>query len=182
MSKSMKWIVAGLALSLAANVFFIGFGLGKRVLGPNREQVSGPPPDAGLNVRSLNKYLSEEEKTAARDLLTENRQKLREKSKQIHQNERLIRGLLTADTVDPNKLSALLDSHEKLMSETRSTTRRLVLEFVAKLDVETRRAVAEDLFKPHRRRPLNGGGRPPRAARSRDGGPGFDRPPPPDDF
>ncbi len=180
MSKSMKWIVAGLTLSLAANVFFVGFAIGKRVLGPSRQQLSGPPSDAGLNVRSLNQYLSQEEKTAARELLAENRRTLREKTSQIRRNERQIRDLLVADTVDSVQLSGLLDSHEKLMSETRLTTRRLVLEFVATLDVETRRAVAEDLFKPPRRRP--GGGRPPRGSGSRDGEPGSDRPPPPDEF
>lgn len=181
-NKFMKWMVVGLALSLAINVFFIGFAIGKRVLGPSQEQSSVPPPDAGLNVRSLNQYLSQEEKTAARNLLSENRRNLREKANKIRQNESRIRSLLIADTVDPDTLSTLLDSHETLMSETRSTTRRLVLEFVATLDVETRRAVAEDLFKPPRRRPANGGGHPPRGPRGRDDGPGFDRPPPPDDF
>jgi len=182
MSKLMKWMVAGLALSLAANVFFIGFAIGKRVLGPGREQLSGPPPDAGLNVRSLNQYLSQEEKTAARELLAENRRTLREKAIQIRENERQIRRFLVAGTIDPDELSKLLDRHEKLISETRLTTRRLVLEFVATLDVETRRAVAEDLFKPPRRRPPNDGSRPPRGSRGRDGGPGFERPPPPDEF
>jgi len=180
MSKSMKWIVGALALSLATNVFFIGFAIGKRVLGPGGQQMSGPPPDAGLNVRSLNQYLSQEEKTAARELLAENRRTLREKAKQIRRNEREIRRLLVAETIDSDQLSKLLDSHAKLMSETRLTTRRLVLEFVATLDVETRRAVAEDLFKPPRRRP--GVGRPPRAPGSPDGEPGFDRSPPPDEF
>ncbi len=179
MSKSMKWIVAGLALSLATNVFFIGFAIGKRVLGPDVGRIAGPPPGAGLNMRALGQYLSEDDKNAAQKLLRDNRRLLREKSGLVRQNQRQIRELLTAETIDYEQLTRLLDQHDKQVAETHLATRRLVLEFVATLDLETRRAVAEDLFKPRRPPPRNGGDRRPRR---RDGPRGGDRPPPPGEF
>jgi len=179
MSKSMKWIVAGLVLSLATNVFFIGFSIGKRVLGHDSSRSAGPPPDAGLNMRALGQYLSTDEKKSVRKILRDNRRLLREKSGLIRRNQRQIRELLTSETVKSSELIQLLDQHDSLVSETHRHTRRLVLEFVATLDHETRRAVAEDLFKPRRRPPQNGGDR---RSRRRDGSRDGDRPPPPDDF
>jgi len=157
MSRTMKWIVAGLALSLAANVFFVGFAIGKRVIGP--EPIHGGPPGVygGLNMRTLGRYLSPAEKEAARELLKNSRRNLRENAGLIRRSERQLRSLLLAEKVDPQEVARALDAHEKLVSETHLANRRLVLEFVATLDVETRRAVANDLFKP-RRRPLHNGG------------------------
>lgn len=182
MSKSMKWIVAGLVLSLAANVFFIGFTVGKRVFGPDTARVAGPPPDGGLNMRALGQYLSADDKEAAQKLLGDNRRLLREKSVQVRQNQRQIRNVLTAEIIDSSQLSQLLDQHDKLVSETHMHTRRLVLEFVATLDVETRRNLAKDLFKQRRRPPPGGGDRRDRRRRGPDGERDFDRPPPPDEF
>lgn len=181
MSKSMKWIIAGLVLSLATNVFFIGFTIGKRVLGPGVERTAGPPPDAGLNMRALGQYLSPADKEAARKLLGDNRRLLREKSGLMRRNQRQIRDLLTAETIDSSRLTQLLDQHDTLVSETHLHTRRLVLEFVATLDVETRRTLAKDLFKQRRRPPPGGGDRRDRRPEGRDGERDFDRPPPPPD-
>ena len=179
MSRTMKWVVAGLALSLAVNVFFIGFAIGKRVLGPRMERAGGPPPDAGLNMRALGQYLSQDDKDSAQKLLRDNRRLLREKSGQIRQNQREIRDLLTAETVDSDQLTRLLDQHDKLVSDTHLRTRRLVLEFVSTLDVDTRRTLSKDLFKPRRRPPHNGGDR---RSNRRDRPRGGDQPPPPVDF
>lgn len=193
MTKTMKWIVAGLVLSLAANVFFIGFAIGKRVLGPESGRASGPPPEAGLNMRALGQYLSAEDKEAAQRLLGENRRLLRAKGGQMRQNQRDTLTVLTEETIDSAALSRLLDQHDTLVSETHQRTRRLVLEFIATLDVETRRSLAKDLFKKKRRGP------PPRGGDRRDrrlgdrpvdrpgdgsdgGGRDFDRPQPPEGF
>lgn len=181
MSKPMKWIIAGLVLSLATNVFFIGFAIGKRVLGPGAVRTGAPPPDAGLNMRALGQYLSASDKEAARSLLEDNRRLLREKSGQMRQNQRQIRDLLTAEVIDSEQLTQLLDQHDKLVSETHLHTRRLVLEFVATLDVETRRSLAKDLFK-QRRRPQPDGDRRDRRPRGPDGERDFDRSTPSDQF
>lgn len=176
MSKSTKWIVAALALSLAINVFVIGFAIGKRVVGPRVNQTEGGPrpgdiSSGGLNVRALGQYLSEQEKRAARRLLAENRDFLRENGRKLRQNEQQIRELLMAEEVDIETLSARIAEHEVLMRDTHLTMRRVILEFVATLDADTRRAVAADLF---RRSPRHGPGGQKRRLRN--------RPPPPDAF
>lgn len=175
MSKSTKWIVAALALSLAVNLFVIGFAIGKRVVGPRVNQMEGGPrpgdiSSGGLNVRALGRYLSEEEKRAAGRLLAENRDFLRQNGRKLRQNEKQIRELLMAEEVDIETLSVRIAEHEVLMRDTHLTMRRVILEFVATLDADTRRAVASDLF----RRPRRGPDGPPRWRHG--------RPPPPDAF
>lgn len=186
MTKTTKWIVAGLVLSLAANVFFIGFAIGKRVLGPERSRLAGPPPDAGLNMRALGRYLAADDKEAAQRLLGENRRLLREKGGQMRKNQRETLKVLTEEKVDPTALRRLLDQHDTLVSETHQHTRRLVLEFIATLDVETRRTLAKDLFKKRRGPPPHDGDRrhrrPGGEERDRDRERDFQRPPPPDGF
>ncbi len=175
MSKSTKWIVAALALSLAVNVFSIGFAIGKRVVGPRVNQMEGGPrpgdiSSGGLNVRALGQYLSEEEKRAAGRLLADNRDFLRQNGRKLRQNEKQIRELLMAEEVDMETLSARIAEHEVLMRDTHLTMRRVILEFVATLDADTRRAVAADLFRRSHRGPDG----PPRRRHN--------RPPPPDAF
>lgn len=174
MSKSMKWILAALALSLAINVFVVGFAIGKKVVG-SHSRLSGGPPTGGLNMRTLGRYLSEEEQRAARRLLGENRDYLREKGSLLRKNERQIRKVLMAETVDMQELNTLIEDHEVLMRDTHLTMRKVILEFVASLDVETRRAVAQDLF---RRRGPGKEHRPGPPCKECD----FDRPPPPGGF
>ncbi len=175
MSKAMKWIVAALALSLAVNVFVIGIAIGKRVSGPGVNH-GGSPPGGGLNMRALGRYLSEEERLAARTLLENNRDSLRARSRQQRQNEQRIRALLMAETVDMQELEGLLRDHEEFVRDADLSIRRIVLEFVATLDVETRRAVAEDLFRRSRSRTHDG---PPPRRKDRRGVDGPDRRPPP---
>lgn len=151
MSKAMKWIIAALALSIAVNIFVVGFAIGKRVIGPPSGREAGAPPGGGLNMRSLGRYLSHEERRAARELLAENRNIMRAKGKEIRQNERAIRQILMAETVDVEGLAAHIDRQQMLIRDTQLTMQRALLEFVATLDVETRRKVAKDLFRHPRR-------------------------------
>ncbi len=171
MSKSTKWVVVALALSLAVNVFVIGFALGKRVIGPRgNPPVAGGPSTGGLNVRSLGKYLSPEQRQEARRLLAQNQDYLRQKGRQLRQSERRIRALLTEQSVDMEELATAVAEHETLMRDLHLTMRTEILMFAATLDYDTRQKIAEDLF---RRPPRRGPGGP---------GPRNRRPPPPGGF
>lgn len=151
MSKSMKWLIAALALSLAFNVFIVGVSIGKRAADRGMHR-----PDAGwpgsFNTHALGRYLTPEQQDEARALLKENRKELRERTGALRRNERKIKALIVAEEVDKQELAALIDEHEALMAGTHIAMRRLILEFVAGLDVETRRAVADDLFRKPRPR------------------------------
>lgn len=155
MSKSTKWVVVVLALSLALNVFVIGFALGKRVIGPkNNPPTASGPSTGGLNVRSLGKYLTPEERREARRLLAQNQDYLRERGRQLRQSERKIRELLTEQSVDMEELAAVVAEHESLMRDLHLTMRTEILMFAATLDHETRQKIAADLFRrPARRGP-----------------------------
>lgn len=171
MSKSTKWMVVVLALSLAVNVFVIGFALGKRVIGPrNNPPAASGPSTGGLNVRSLGKYLTPEERREARRLLAQNQDYLREKGRQLRQSERKIRELLTQQSVDMDELAAVVAEHESLMRDLHLTMRTEILMFAATLDFETRQKIAADLFRRPARRGRAGTG-----ARNR-------QPPPPGGF
>lgn len=190
MSKSTKWVIAGLALSLSFNILVVGFFLGKSVVAPRMNEgfsagpggPGGPPPgdvsSGGVNVRTLGQYLSADEKRVARQLLTENRDFLRQKGRLLRQNEHQIRELLKAEIVDTETLALKIEEHQALMRDTNLTMRKVLLEFVATLDLETRRAVAEDLF----RRPRLSGDGTPRRFRNRRLPPNGERRPPPDGF
>ncbi len=190
MSKSLKWVVAALALSLAVNVFIIGVVIGKQVSGPaaSQNEVAGKPPRpsmGGMNMRALGRYLSDEEKEAARRILSEHRDAFRANGRMIAVVEQEIRALISAETVDVDALYAKLAELESFKQNMHVTAQSAILGFVATLDVETRRAIAQDLF---RRGP--GGSRGPRGRerlRERYEGRmpppgGRRRPPPPDGF
>lgn len=166
MNKSTKWLVLVLALSLAINVFVIGFALGKRVFGPSMQGpvTAAGPSTGGLNVRSLGKYLSQEQRQEARQVLAQNEGYLRQTARELRANERRVKELLTAETVDMDQLRAAIADHENLMRNLHLTMRTEILLFAATLDQETRQEIAKDLFKrPPRRGPQKRrfGNRPP---------------------
>ena len=184
MSKSMKWIVAVLALSLAVNVFVIGIAIGKRIVtGPDNAGVQTLKPvgpgTRGMNLRALGNYLSEEERQQARQILLDHRDFLRENGRRIHRIEQDIRDLISADMVDVDLLYAKVAELESLKQNTNVKAQSELLGFVATLDAETRQEIAKDLFRRHR--PGEGpprhrfrDRRPPRGERG--------HPPPPDGF
>ena len=184
MSKSMKWVVAALALSLAVNVFVIGVAIGKRIVsGPASSNVQTLKPVGpgmrGMNLRALGEYLSDEEKQQARQILLDHRGFLRDNGRRIHHIEQDIRELISAETVDVDLLYAKIAELEISKHDINVKAQSELLGFVATLDMETRQVIAKDLFRRHRpgdgpRGPHFRGRRSPRGDR--------DRPPPPDGF
>lgn len=148
MSKTMKWIIAALALSIAFNVFVIGVSIGRKAADRNTQVTAGPPPGGpGFNARALGRYLDRSDRRAVRALLEDRRDEFRASRQARRTNERAIRELLVADEIDPAELSALLDENARLIIESDHAPRRMMVEFIATLDAETRRAIAQDMFK-----------------------------------
>ena len=186
MSKSMKWIVAALALSLAVNVFVIGVAIGKRIVsgsGGSSVQTLKPvgPGTRGMNLRALGEYLNEEEQEQARQILMDHRDFLRENGRSIRRVEQDVRDLISAETVDVDMLYAKIAELESLKQDTNIKAQSELLGFVATLDVETRQVIAQNLFRrppgPEANR-----GRPPRFRDRRPPRGERGRPPPPDGF
>lgn len=173
MNRNIKWMMAALAISVAANIFLIGLSLGKGVVGDKR--VRQPSHSAGLNARALGQYLDAEERMAMRAIIDADRRDIRRRLGRLHDNEEDIRNAMRAPVVDEEKLNALIDQHEKLVTGSRADIQRKLFNYMATLSHDTRTKIADDLFRLRGPRTRGGNrmGPPPDA----DGG--FDPPPPP---
>lgn len=160
MNKQTKWIIVALALSIAGNIFMVGLSLGKNLIGVKQ---NGRPPHAeGLNARALGQYLSDDERAAMRNLLQGERRAIGRSMRRLRQNEEDIRAVFRAEKIDRQKLESLIAEHETLVMGSRAQLQRKLFDFMATLAPETRRALADDLFKPpHRRGRREDGRRPP---------------------
>ncbi|WP_262693477.1 periplasmic heavy metal sensor [Kordiimonas aquimaris] len=167
MSKQTKWVAIALALSIAVNIFMVGLSLGKNLIGGKQ---NGRPPHAeGLNARALGRYLSDDERTAMRDLLDGERREIGRSMRRLRQNEEEIRAVFRAEEINQKKLQDLIAEHETLVTESRAKLQRKLFDFMATLDPETRRALADDLFKPPHRRGRGADGRRPPPPHEGDG-------------
>ena len=153
--KKAKTVKIILGLSLALNIFFAGLVLGRLYSGDHRvgQAVS---PAADMNLRHMFRYLSPEEKAAARkifnwDSFKSQRQALRHSHKQRWKIEKKIRLLVAAESVDIKALAAALESHEKLSRKMVEPVKHFMLEFIPTLPQETRRRIARAMFaKKHK--------------------------------
>lgn len=154
-----------LLLSLAINVFLVGVTIGKGFGGDGKP--SGPPRD--FNMRALEQYLDEEQRSQLIEGLRGQRSSIRSIVRKLRRNEEAIRQALSAETVDKYMLTTLLREHEDLIQSTRSPLGTVISNVVANFDWETRKVIAEDLFRK------NGRGRPPRGPHRGFGPPPHDR-------
>jgi len=173
MTGKMKWILVLLAASLAVNLFIGGVILGRQFRAEDGPR-GAPRERVEFNLRRLAAYLPESEQDALREILQDHRRSLRTHFRDMRQSEQRIKDLLGAESVDLPALEAALESHQAKAEELKAPLRDIILNVVAKLDQETRKALAEDLFE---RRGPGPEGRPLR--RPGMGGPPDGRRPPP---
>lgn len=145
MTGKIKWLVAILALSLAANVFVAGMMLGK-------EARRGPPPHGGkpgidFNIKRFGKYLNEEERAKVRKILRSERRELGGRYRAVKTSERRIKDLIAAEQVDRSALLEALEAHAALMRELHGPMQRVMMEVIAELDHNTRSQLADEMFK-----------------------------------
>lgn len=187
MTGKMKWILLILGLSVAFNLFAAGVWLGKEFKG-DRGPRGLPREHVEFNMRRLAAYLPEGGQDQLRSILSEHRKNLRGHFAEMRAREQKIRELLLAEEVDVVALQAALEEHQNKMSELKAPIQSILLDVVAKLDQETRQALAADLFA--RRERAKGGRpgpegdrfrRPPPHERPGFGPGGHPPPPPPED-
>lgn len=176
-----KGLYAVLLLSLAINVFLAGVTLGKGFGGDNRP--SGPPRD--FNMRALERYLDDDQRSQLLEGLHGQRSSIRATVRKLRLNEDAIRKVLSEEAVDKYTLTTLLKEHEDLIQSTRSPLSTVISNVVANFDWETRKAIAEDLFRKGGRDRLHPGprgrfGPPPNEREDFDGPRRRDAHPPPE--
>lgn len=146
-----KLLLVLLGLSLALNVFFVGSFIGKKA-GPEMRKFHGRP-SVSFNMRRIGQYLTEEQKREMKDLLHSKRPVLNAGFREMKKTEAKIKALVAAETVDREALAALLDERLEKMTVVHEPLKMMMLEFIPSLDWETRKKVAEEMFKfEHRKK------------------------------
>lgn len=180
MTTKIKWLIGILVVSLGVNIFVAGIMLGKGA--KSRPVMRGGDPGIEFNIRRFSRHLGDEDRAKVREILRSERSALGNRYRDIKAGERRIRDLLSEPTVNKAALAEALDKHGEMVENMHKPMRRVMIEVIADLDMETRQKMAKDMFKRGKRRGSKGDG--PHGDGRRFGGPDGsrfkDRPPPPD--
>ncbi len=183
MTKGMKWLIAALALSLAVNIFVVGVTIGKKVSDhPGGGGIRGPRGGGpSFNLRNMVRVLPPEAQEQVKDMMREERRKLRGNYEARRAANREIIEIITAEDVDVEALSRAIDKVTDNTTALAAPIHRVMLEIVPTLSVEERREFAEKL-QERRKRFRGDWGPDGRLDHGSDRGPdGRRRPPPPRD-
>jgi uncharacterized membrane protein len=152
MSKGTKWLVAGLAVSLALNFLIIGFIAGHPGDGPRHE-----PPGTEFSLKDMGEALSPESQKILRETMREQRKELRPIFKERRQSRRAAGEILKADELDVDALKeafarmrdADMALQAKIQNALADVAAQLPLEERAKM-ADWRRHMMERSFRGHR--------------------------------
>ncbi|UTW55506.1 periplasmic heavy metal sensor [Kordiimonas sp. SCSIO 12610] len=144
MELKSKWIYAVLVVSVAFNIFVLGVWIGK-----GKKDYKHPPPSGRLefNLREIARYLPPDARGEVREFMREKRPILRDTLLARREAEQEIRNLLAAETVDKEALRAALDAHASHSLRLQAPVREVLLGTVVELDHETRKKIADNIFR-----------------------------------
>ena len=136
MTNGMRWLAIAFGLSFAVNIFVIGMMIGKD-MGKRPHRPKGPS-SVEFNLRNTTRFLPPEARQQVREMVTEERKRLRTNYADRRAVNSRINELLVAETVDLVALEAALDaraSHSKALA---APLRRVFLEIIPALSQEER--------------------------------------------
>ena len=146
-----KWLVAGLAVSLALNLVLVGFFIGA---------ASDPPPwsrarlDASFGLARVLRFLPEERRNAlfadeeSRDI----RRSLGRSMRGMRRHQRAIHEALAAEPFDPQALAAAFAAFRQGMDEAQARNHGLFVRVAAELTSDERDEFRRALTRPMQRR------------------------------
>ena len=156
MSKTVKWLAAGLFVSMAINVFILGLIAGRQSIGrPGPTVPVGVPLTVDFTFRSIAKALPDDARDALRDGLENRRQQLRPV---FFERRRLLQDvaeLMTAEEVDQEALSEAFARVRALSVELQRPIHDTIVEVAPMLSVEERERMVTQFARMERR--LSGG-------------------------
>ena len=139
------WVKILLALSLAANMLFLGLMGGKLLHGGKNERRDDPP---GAFIKSLSPERAEE----VRAYFKEMREQRREARKGMRDHWAKVREAVTADPFDRAALEAALDAISDSRDESRRARYAKMADFVESMSVAERKAFSDAMRERWKRR------------------------------
>jgi len=152
MGKKVKWLVGVLVVSLLVNVFVFGSMLGNELHKKERRHQS-PPID--FNLKKFGKFLSKEDHKKVRSLVKAQRKDLGVSYRSLRKTEKTIVELISAEVVDREALEKALKDRGEQVQKLHTPLQNVFLEMVTELDYDTRKKLADDLFRDHRRKSMH---------------------------
>ena len=146
MTRNMKLILGILGVSLALNVFAMGLYIGKGFRHPSPHKMM-MRPSLDFNLKKIERHLDPENRKKVKMLLKEQRHELMKRYRDLGALEKKIKATISAETVDKEALVAALAELAEQKQKLHSPRREVILQVIAELDLETRKVLAESMFR-----------------------------------
>ena len=152
--KTKRYLVAGLALSLAVNLVLVGMLAGSRIpLDTGMKRV-----DPMLGIRRLLDELPEQRAEALRPYLRGYFSSLRPRFRELRGSQQSLRVAMLSDPLDTEALSAALASFNSHLFESQQQSHEPFVALAAALSLKEREQLVALLNEPPRRRERPGAG------------------------
>ena len=158
MSKAMKWLVGGLAVSLTLNFIVIGMIIAWAAMEPeSQRQARGGGSDFSLH--QISKIVSPEAQKIIKGVMKDQRATLHPLFRERHQARQETAAALKADPFDPAALEAAFARMRQADMALQATAQRIVAEVAVQLPLEDRLQIAtwREKTKRHSPKLLHGG-------------------------
>ena len=180
MQPKTKWLIAGLASSVALNLALAGFYIGASTA----EAGAQPNIDVGMGVRQALSHLPKERQRevlgSVKEHRAEGRRVLRSLMRELHEQRRHAWSLIGAEDLDEESMLAALREYRSSLAEAQSAMDRWTVELLASLGPNERRNLLKAFrpeglfargFEREFRRMRDHRNGPPRQRQPRDDGP-----------
>ena len=158
MTRSAKWLVTGLAISLALNLVLVGFLAGRWL------QAAGPPPghDPALLLWPALKGVPAAEREALRPVLRKSLRESRVQMRTIRRAQRSVQESLRSEPFVATELAGALDELRQALNDSQSARHATLVKVATRLSPDERRRLAAGMAAHGR--PPPGPPAPPEAA------------------
>lgn len=144
-----RWLLVGLVVSLALNLFLVGLGVGALAFGGKGRPGEPPPGAAGGQRRAplwmAGRGLSEQYRPAYRQVLVKATMATRQDLVEARRLKRRAFDMMASDTYDPKAVATDFEKARALEFKARTRLEQDIAAFAATLPPEERSALSESL-------------------------------------
>jgi len=135
MTRTMKWLVTGLCVSVALNLLVVAFGVAR--------YMSGPGAHMRLSMEHMMGRLSENSQQILRDTIDAQRVPIGEKMQAMHEGHRTIVNLLAADELDRVALDQAFADQRQRSIDLTEALQAAIIQVAEQLEPEERIKLAQ---------------------------------------